>query len=448
MSKVKVSVIGAGSANFSLELVKDICLMPSLAGSTVSFMDIDQRRLDAVHTLASRYAREMKMDLKLEKTTTRRSSLKDADFVVNLALVVGHKGYTKVWDMARKRDYRFGGSYHIMHDEGFWVNFYQLRLFESIVEDVLEVCPNAWYIQLANPVLAATTYLCRKYPKLKYVGLCEGPRAIYDMASIFGLDPDRISFEIPGVNHTVWLTRFFHEGKDAYPVLDSWAKKNSRAYWKTHTPSNILGPVAFDLYEKFGVFPIGDTCTPGGGTWPWWYHTDEKLERKWGEDPEWWWRDYLGDLERRGPALDKLLDGKTSLTEAIPPKKSRQFTVPLIESIACDVPRVLPVNVLNTGGLLPGVPSDFEVEVSGLVTANGVQGQRSSGLPSNLVGYILRDRVAPVETELEAYQKGDRDKLLELLMMDPWTKSEGQASGLMKDVFADRSFSEMAKHYT
>ncbi len=53
-----------------------------------------------------------------------------------------------------------------------------------------------------------------------------------------------------------------------------------------------------------------------------------------------------------------------------------------------------------------------------------------------------------METELEAYQKGDRDKLLELLMMDPWTKSEGQASGLMKDVFADRSFSEMAKHYT
>ncbi|MDG6913189.1 MAG: alpha-glucosidase/alpha-galactosidase, partial [Nitrososphaerota archaeon] len=166
MQGARISVVGAGSTNFSLELVKDICLTPSLAGSTISFMDIDQKRLDAVHTLASRYAKEMKIDLKLEKTTERRRSLQDADFVINLALVVGHKGYTKVWDMARKRGYRFGGSYHVMHDEGFWINFYQFRLFESIVEDVLEVCPNAWYIQLANPVLAATTYLRRKYPKL------------------------------------------------------------------------------------------------------------------------------------------------------------------------------------------------------------------------------------------------------------------------------------------
>ncbi|MDG7030085.1 MAG: hypothetical protein JRN38_07595, partial [Nitrososphaerota archaeon] len=156
----------------------------------------------------------------------------------------------------------------------------------------------------------------------------------------------------------------------------------------------------------------------------------------------------LGDLDSRGSELDKLLNLSAPISDVILPEKSRQFTVPFIESVMRDIPRVLPLNVLNTNGSLPGVPDNFDVEVPCLVTSHGVQGQRSSGLPSSLVGYILRDRVAPVETELEAYQKGDRDKLLELLMMDPWTKSEGQASGLMKDVFADRSFSEMAKHYT
>jgi alpha-galactosidase len=444
----RISVVGAGSTNFSLELVKDICLTPSLAGSTISFMDIDQKRLDAVHTLASRYAKEMKIDLKLEKTTERRRSLQDADFVINLALVVGHKGYTKVWDMARKRGYRFGGSYHVMHDEGFWINFYQFRLFESIVEDVLEVCPNAWYIQLANPVLAATTYLRRKYPKLNFVGMCEGPRSIYTMSEVFGLDPGKISFEMPGVNHFVWLTRYYSDGEDALPVIDSWIRKNGKRYWRSQTPSTKLGPVALDLYDRFGVFPIGDTCTPGGGSWPWWYHEDTEKEKRWGEDPEWWWRRELGDLDSRGSELDKLLNLSAPISDVILPEKSRQFTVPFIESVMRDIPRVLPLNVLNTNGSLPGVPDNFDVEVPCLVTSHGVQGQRSSGLPSSLVGYILRDRVAPVETELEAYQKGDRDKLLELLMMDPWTKSEGQASGLMKDVFADRSFSEMAKHYT
>ena len=36
---IRVSVIGAGSAQFSLGLVKDLCLTASLAGSQVCFMD-------------------------------------------------------------------------------------------------------------------------------------------------------------------------------------------------------------------------------------------------------------------------------------------------------------------------------------------------------------------------------------------------------------------------
>ena len=41
MSSVKITIIGAGSAVFSLALVKDVCLTQSLAGSTVCFMDIN-----------------------------------------------------------------------------------------------------------------------------------------------------------------------------------------------------------------------------------------------------------------------------------------------------------------------------------------------------------------------------------------------------------------------
>ncbi len=43
----KISLIGAGSAVFSLNLIRDICLTPNLAGSAISFMDIEPARLDA-----------------------------------------------------------------------------------------------------------------------------------------------------------------------------------------------------------------------------------------------------------------------------------------------------------------------------------------------------------------------------------------------------------------
>ena len=42
---VRIGVIGAGSATFSLGLVKDIILTEGLAGSEIVFMDIDGERL-------------------------------------------------------------------------------------------------------------------------------------------------------------------------------------------------------------------------------------------------------------------------------------------------------------------------------------------------------------------------------------------------------------------
>lgn len=52
MPAVKIGIIGAGSAVFSLRLVSDLCKTPGLSGSTVTLMDIDEERLDAVLTIA------------------------------------------------------------------------------------------------------------------------------------------------------------------------------------------------------------------------------------------------------------------------------------------------------------------------------------------------------------------------------------------------------------
>ena len=87
---VRLTVIGAGSAQFSLGLVRDLCLTTALHGSTVVFMDVDPDRLDTVHALAGRYARELGVDLRFERTLDREVALDGADFVVNTALAGGH----------------------------------------------------------------------------------------------------------------------------------------------------------------------------------------------------------------------------------------------------------------------------------------------------------------------------------------------------------------------
>lgn len=447
--KNKISIIGAGSAVFSLNLIRDLCLTPNLAGSTISFMDINQERLDAAHALCRRYAEEMGIELELEKTTDRRESLQGANFVINTALAAGHHRLREGLTIARRHGYRFGGSYHVMHDEAFWINFYQLKLFESIINDILDICPDAWYIQVANPVLAGITYLTRKYKEARIVGLCHGYSGVYHLADVLGLEREHISFEIPGVNHFVWLTHFYYKGQDAFPLVDEWVEKEAPKFWETCRPSSGLGPKAVDLYRRFGAFPIGDTCTPGGGTWPWWYHTDPETEKQWKEDPESWWEvGYFPHLEEEVKQINKVSrDPSVKVTEAFPPHKSGETMVPLVESIACDIPRVLITNIQNTGDFVPGVPRDFEVEIPTLVSKRGIQGIKTDGLPGPLISYILRDRVAPVEVELEAYEKGDRELLLQLILMDPWTKSEEQARSLLEEILALPYHEEMRQHY-
>lgn len=167
---VKISIIGAGSGMFSLNLVKDLCLTPNLLDSEICFMDINEERLEASYTLCRRFAKEQGVDLNITRTLDRRECLKGADFVINTVLIGGYRGWKEGWGIGKKWGYRFGGSLHIMHDEAFWINFYQLRMMEDILLDIREICPDAWYLMVANPVMAGITYLKRKYPEIKLVG--------------------------------------------------------------------------------------------------------------------------------------------------------------------------------------------------------------------------------------------------------------------------------------
>ncbi len=448
MVEVKISVIGAGSAVFSMSLIKDLCLTPSLSGSTVSLMDVSRERLDAVYAICRKYAEETGSRLRIEKTLNRRESLREADFVVNTALTAGYARLREGWSIARRWGYRFGGSLHVMHDEAFWINFYQLRFFDSLMEDILEECPEAWHIQLANPVLAGVTYLGRKHDGVKTIGLCHGFSGVYRVASLLGLDASRIGFDTPGVNHFIWLVSLTYDEMNVLPLLDEWIAREAGKHWEKVGFSSDLGPKAFDLYRRLRVFPVGDTCTPGGGSWPWWYHTDVETERRWKEDPESWWEGFFTyNRETVEKIMRVSLDDSKKVTSIFPTEKSGEIIIPLIESIACDIPRVFQVNIINSEGLVPGVPTDFEVEVKAEVSGRGVRGIRAGGLPKPLVAYILRDRMAPVEVELEAYESGSRERLLELVEMDPWTRSEEQAKGLLNDILSIPYHEEMRQHY-
>lgn len=447
---IKISLIGAGSGAFSLALIRDICLTQTLEGCTVSFMDINPERLDGSYNLCRRYAEELGVNIRFEKTLDRAESLQGADFVINTALVAGHQCLRDGWEIARRHGYRWGGSLAIMHDEAFWINYYQLRLFESLAEDILRICPQAWYLKVANSVLGGTTLLARKYPQLKMTGLCHGFGGVYHVASLAlgEYDKTKLTFEVPGVNHFVWLTKMFYQGEDVMPKFGQWVEEESPRYFETCGESDHMGPKPVDLYRRFGVVPIGDTATAGGGSWGWWYHASDETEKMWKENPGHFWQWYFHWVDQTAKENYRVAnDSHARMTDYLKPEHSDEQMVPIIESIACDLPRTFIVNLLNTGDYVPGVPRDFAVEVPALVSKRGIQAIQTGGLPDEVLSYLLRDRVAPWEIELAAYRQGSRRLLEELVGMDPWTKSMRQAREFVSELLEMPALEEMKRHY-
>ena len=72
--KLKICIIGAGSAQFSLTMVRDLCLTENLRGSHVTFMDIDEERLEVIHKLGKRYSEQLGSELTFDKTTDRAAA--------------------------------------------------------------------------------------------------------------------------------------------------------------------------------------------------------------------------------------------------------------------------------------------------------------------------------------------------------------------------------------
>jgi len=282
-------------------------------------------------------------------------------------------------------------------------------------------------------------------------GLCHGFGGVFHVAELaLGKDYDRdqLSFEVPGVNHFIWLTKMYYKGEDVMPMFHEWVEKKSPAYFETCHTSDHMGPKPVDIYRRMGVVPVGDTATVGGGAWGWWYHTDEATEKFWKEEPMKWWNRYFTSVDHTARENYRISnDPDAKMTEYLEPKMSHEQMVPIIESIAYDIPRTYIVNVPNTGRYVPGIPADFAVEVPALISKRGIQPIQTDGLPEPVLSHLLRDRVAQVELELAAYDQGSRKMLEELVGMDPWSRSASQIREFTKAILCMEGNKAMLEHY-
>ena len=426
---VKVTIIGAGSVVFSLGLVKDLCLTEGLKGSKVCFMDINEERLDVIYRLGMRYAEDLGADLEFERTLNREESLQDADFVINTATITHNEYFMKRRrELATEYGYFYGGTG--------MPEYHNLQLMLDVVKDMEKICPDAWVLQAGNPVFGGTTLMTRE-TSIKVCGLCHGHYGYRTIAQTIGLDPAKVTWQAPGLNHNIWLTHFYCEGKDAYPILDAWIENDFPAFWEDKQKSGTSAQMslsAITQYKMYGLMPVGDTPRRGG----WWYHTDLETRKRWyggpgggGDTPEGRDRILKGKEKRFQQMKEAAYESKVRPVDLFGSKKTSEQHVPIIDGLVNDNEGQFQVNVRNDGAL-PGIPNDVAVEVPAIVNKKGIQPLRMQPLPPKVMLECIYPDWLGMERTLEALKSGDKSMLLFGILQSHQTRSYDQAMEVLE----------------
>jgi len=426
---VKVTIIGAGSVVFSLGLVKDLCLTEGLKGSKVCFMDISEEQLDVIYRLGIRYAEDLGADLDFERTLNREESLQDADFVINTATITHNEYFMK-----RRRELTAEHGY--FYGRTGMLEYHNLQLMLDVVKDMEKICPDAWVLQAGNPVFAGTTLMTRE-TDIKVCGLCHGHYGYRTIAQTIGLDPAKVTWQAPGLNHNIWLTHFYCEGKDAYPILDAWIENDFPTFWEEKQKTGVSAQMslsAITQYKMYGLMPVGDTPRRGG----WWYHTDLETRKRWyggpgggGDTPEGRDRVLKGKEKRFQQMKEAAYDSKIRPVDLFGDKKTSEQHVPIIDGLINDNEGQFQVNVRNNGAL-PGIPDDVAVEVPAIVNKKGIQPLRVQPLPRKVMLECIYPEWLSMELTLEALKSGDKSMLLYGILNSHQTGSYDQAMEVME----------------
>ncbi|MFZ0040065.1 MAG: alpha-glucosidase/alpha-galactosidase, partial [Solirubrobacteraceae bacterium] len=97
-----ITLIGAGSVEFTRILLADLIEFPELAGSTITLHDIDSERLATAEQIAKYTNQATGSQLQIRAHIDRRAALEGADYVVNEIQVGGFDATLRDFEIPKK----------------------------------------------------------------------------------------------------------------------------------------------------------------------------------------------------------------------------------------------------------------------------------------------------------------------------------------------------------
>lgn len=419
---MQITIIGGGSYQWTPELLADLLGTPSLHGAHLVLEDIDPAPLVKMEALARRLDEALDAGTTVATTTDQRRSLEGADFVIVTISTGGFDSMTVDLDVPARYGIRQSVG-DTVGPGGINRSLRNVPVLIGVAEDMAELCPDAWLLNITNPMTCLTRAVCRE-TGVRAVGLChEVGNWSLDLAIALGKPAEAIGATVAGVNHFPVVTALDVDGQDGFALLrgmveeagglDALAPHPGRPEAPDFSPLDFCQRHALALHflERWGAVPAaGDR------------HLAEFVPWVLTEASEWGGR-YNVELtametRRRHQAgyvadVDAWLDGSKDLQTWA----SGELPALVIDSLVTGTPRALPVNIPNAGQV-PDLPDGPVVESICVVDADGVRGRDAAGLPAPFAE-LVRRHAAVTELTLDAALSGDRTTAAAAFLLDP-----------------------------
>ncbi|MFP4877795.1 6-phospho-beta-glucosidase [Mammaliicoccus sciuri] len=422
---IKIVTIGGGSS-YTPELMEGfIKRYESLPLSEIWLVDIPEgkEKLETVGKMAQRMWDASPYDVTVHLSLDRREALKDADFVTTQFRV-------GLLD-ARIKDERIPLSHGFLGQEtngpgGIFKALRTIPVLLDIVEDMKELCPNAWLINFTNPSGMVTDAIVRYGKWEKVLGLCNVPvNSLINEPEMLSVGEGELTHHFAGLNHFHW-----HRVKDAngHDVTDQLNKQLVED--ASSLPSNIFDvPFFEEQLQQMQLIPCGYHR--------YYYRAEEMLEHALKEynDPEIGTRaEQVRQTEKELFELykDEHLDHKPEQLSQRGGTHYSDVACETIASIASNKNTHVVVSTVNKGAV-PDLAPDDVVEVSAYINATGAQPIAFGSLHPAERGWlqVMKNMELCVE---EAAVTGDYGLLLQAFIINPLIQSGESAKQVMNEL--------------
>jgi alpha-galactosidase len=415
----RIAFVGAGSVEFTRNLLGDLLTFPELADATIALHDIDPERLDTAAAMARWTNGELGARATFEAHLDRRAALTGCDFVVNMIQVGGHAATVKDFEVPKRHGMRqtIGDTLGI---GGIFRALRTIPVMLDIARDMDELCPDAWLLNYTNPMAMLCWATYAGSPIQRVVGLCHSVQwTTRGLAELVGVPYEEVDYLGAGVNHQAWILRFRRRGEDLYPLLDAAIERDA----------GLGRRVRVEIYRRFGYFPT-ESSEHSSEYLPWFLRDDAMIDE---------FRVPVDEYVRRSVQNLRLYDEErlrlASGGGGFEIERSLEYASLIVHSIVTGEPRVIYGNVANEG-LIGNLPRGACVEVPCLVDGNGVQPTAIGTLPPQLAA-LNRTFLNVCELTVQAALEGRRDHVVHAALLDPntaGTLSPEQIAALVADM--------------